>query len=332
MAFVYVSNAVSGGITVFNIAGDGELSLQSACQLSGSLAPMAVSLGKKMLYVAQRGDLNAIVSLAIHSLTGELTQLAVTPLSAKMSYLARDHSGAFLLAASYHSHHISVLSLGADGLPYGKECIYETPQHPHSVLMSPDNSHALVACLGADVLLVYDFDANTGLLTPRPSSTWAARAGSGPRHMRFSACGCFVYLLNELDATLDVLAWHAETAQLQHLQTVPTLPPGFDAKPWAADIHLTPDGRCLISSDRSSSTLAVFHVDTDTGLLTLAGHTSTETQPRGFAIHENGQHVLVAGQQSHHVSCYRLDTSSGTLDFQQRVPTGQDPNWIEIVV
>jgi 6-phosphogluconolactonase len=170
------------------------------------------------------------------------------------------------------------------------------------------------------------------LLTPRPSSPWTARAGSGPRHMRFSTCGRFVYLLNELDATLDVVVWHAETAQLQHLQTMSTLPPGFDAKPWAADIHLTPDGRCLISSERSSSTLAVFHVDTDTGLLTLAGHTSTEAQPRGFAIHDNGQHVLVAGQQSHHVSCYRLDTSSGTLVFQQRVPTGKEPNWIEIVV
>ncbi len=332
MAFVYVSNAVSGDIIMLHMAGNGELSLQSPCQLAGSLAPMAISPGKKMLYVAQRGDLNAIVSLAIHSLTGELTQLAVTPLSAKMSYLARDHSGAYLLAASYHSHHISVLSLGVDGLPFGKEHLYETPKHPHSVLMSPDNSHALIACLGADVILVYGFDAATGLLTPRPSSLWTARAGSGPRHMRFSTCGRFVYLLNELDATLDVLVWHAETAQLQHLQTMSTLPPGFDAKPWAADIHLTPDGRCLISSERSSSSLAVFHVDTDTGLLTLAGHTSTEAQPRGFAIHDNGQHVLVAGQQSHHVSCYRLDTSSGTLVFQQRVPTGKEPNWIEIVV
>jgi 6-phosphogluconolactonase len=116
------------------------------------------------------------------------------------------------------------------------------------------------------------------------------------------------------------------------LQTLSTLPPDFDAKPWAADIHLTPDGRCLISSERSSSTLAVFHVDTDTGLLTLAGHTSTETQPRGFAIHDNGLHVLVAGQQSHHVSCYRLDTSNGALVFQQRMQTGKEPNWIEIVV
>mgnify|MGYP000427188374 CR=1 FL=1 len=136
MAFVYVSNAVSGDIIMLHMAGNGELSLQSPCQLAGSLAPMAISPGKKMLYVAQRGDLNAIVSLAIHSLTGELTQLAVTPLSAKMSYLARDHSGAYLLAASYHSHHISVLSLGVDGLPFGKEHLYETPKHPHSVLMS----------------------------------------------------------------------------------------------------------------------------------------------------------------------------------------------------
>ena len=57
MAFVYVSNAVSGDISVLHMAGNGELSLQSPCQLAGSLAPMAISPGKKMLYVAQRGDL-----------------------------------------------------------------------------------------------------------------------------------------------------------------------------------------------------------------------------------------------------------------------------------
>lgn len=331
MPFVYVSNAVSGDISVFRMAQDGELSLQSPCQLAGSLAPMALSRDKKILHVAQRGEINAIISLAIEPLSGELTQLAATPLSAKMSYLARDHSGAYLLAASYHSHHISVLAGGVDALPAGNEHIYATPQHPHSVLMSPDNAHALVACLGADVLLVYGVDASTGLLSPGKFPSWQARKGSGPRHMRFAPSGRFVYLLNELDATLDVLAWDADHARLAHLQTVPTLPPGFGGRPWAADLHLTPDGRFLISSERSSSMLAVFHVDTSSGLVEAAGHTPTEAQPRGFAIHGKGQHVLVAGQQSHHVSCYRFDPLNGTLTFQQRLPAGKEPNWIEIV-
>ena len=49
------------------------------------------------------------------------------------------------------------------------------------------------------------------------------------------------------------------------------LPDGFNGKPWAADIQLTPDGAYLYASERTSSTLAGFKVDGATGKLTPVG-------------------------------------------------------------
>jgi hypothetical protein len=63
-----------------------------------------------------------------------------------------------------------------------------------------------------------------------------------------------------------------------------TTPDDFQGKPWAADVHVTPDGRLLDASERTSSTLAAFRINGDDGQLTLIGNYTTETQPRGFNI------------------------------------------------
>lgn len=77
-----------------------------------------------------------------------------------------------------------------------------------------------------------------------------------------------MYLLNEIDATLDVLPYNARSRKLKPpAQTVSTRPPGSQAKSWAAGLHLTPDGKYLYASERTTSTLAAFRIDPKTGKL-----------------------------------------------------------------
>jgi 6-phosphogluconolactonase len=208
--------------------------------------------------------------------------------------------------------------------------VLRTGLNAHAILPSPCKRYVLATALGGGELMVLRFNAESGQLTP--AASWAARAGAGPRHFRFDPQGHRVYLLNELDGTLDVLAWDADQARLSKLQTVDILPPGFAGKPWAADLHLTPNGRHLYTSERTSSTLAHFTVDARTGRLDVQGHTSVETQPRGFSIDPTGRHLLVVGQLSHHLSRWTIDQETGQLELQQRIPVGQGPNWVEILV
>jgi 6-phosphogluconolactonase len=59
-----------------------------------------------------------------------------------------------------------------------------------------------------------------------------------------------------------VFPYDAATGLLnQEIQTASSLPKGFSGKLWAADIHVTPDGRFLYASERTSITLAAFRVD-----------------------------------------------------------------------
>ena len=154
---------------------------------------------------------------------------------------------------------------------------------------------------------------------------------ASPRHFAFHPAAPFVYLLNEIDARIDVLSFDAERGLLGAVQGIDTLPPAFSGEPWAADIHITPDGRFLYTSERRSSTLAAFAVDASSGRLALVGHVPTETQPRGFAIDPSGRWLLAVGQVSNRLSRYAIDPASGHLAKQEECAVGRNPNWVEIV-
>jgi 6-phosphogluconolactonase len=113
----------------------------------------------------------------------------------------------------------------------------------------------------------------------------------------------------------------------------PNAPPprNTDNDIWAADIHLRPDGKFLYISERTSSTLATFSVNGDTGKLTYLGSAPTEKQPRGFAIEPKGRFLIASGEKSPTISVYAIDPASGALRLLQKYPTGKGANWVEIV-
>ncbi len=108
-------------------------------------------------------------------------------------------------------------------------------------------------------------------------------------------------------------------------------PADFQGKPSAADLHITPDGKFLYGSERTSSTLAGFKVDPANGTLSPIGSVATETQPRGFNIDPSEGYLLAVGQLSHGMSSYRIDPESGTLTKLREYPMGKNPNWIEFI-
>ncbi len=74
---------------------------------------------------------------------------------------------------------------------------------------------------------------------------------------------------------------HLENAAIATVtQTLDIMPADFDGTRWAADIHITPNGRFLYTSDRTASILTIFSVSDDGGTLSVVGYHPTEAQPR----------------------------------------------------
>ena len=336
-SFVYVGNVDSQDISVFQLKPDGDLialetvAVPGPAKPGGSL-PLVVSPDKRQLYAGLRNEPYTAVAFQIDATTGRLTLIGPGPLADSMAYLAIDRSGRFLLGASYGGHKVAVHPIGPNGVISAAQQVVATEPNAHAVIFDPTERYVLHTSLGGDVVHQQKFDAATGTLSPNEPPTVSVKAKGGPRHLVFSPGKKFVYLLNELDAAIYVFPWDAATGTLQkETQVASALPKGFEGKPWAADIHLTPDGKFLYASERTSSTLAAFAVDAASGALTPIDSYATEKQPRGFAINSSGRTLLSVGQLSHSMTSYAIDQASGKLTAMKQYPTGKNPNWVEIV-
>ena len=332
MIFVYVSNADSRDISVLSLdAASGALTPVETVPVGGAVMPMAVSPDKRVLYAALRSQPYRVVSLSIDPRSGRLAKLGESALADSMANIDIDRSGRWLFAASYGGHKITVNSIEKDGQVGAVQQLIATKPNAHAIHADASNRFVLATSLGGDNLSAWRFDAATGTLSPNEPALVSTGTKSGPRHFVWDASQRRLYLLCELDASVCVFDFDAARGSLREVQRTSALPPGFAGKPWAADLHLAPDGRHLYASERTSSTITVYAVDAASGQLTTLSQAPTEKTPRGFAIEPSGRYLIAAGQDSHAIAIYAIDPTSGALAALHRYAVGKNPNWIEIV-
>ncbi|WP_322032770.1 lactonase family protein [Paraburkholderia sp. J76] len=349
--FVYVANSKDGDIGVFHLdARNGALTPQARVAAQDNVMPMALSPDRRRLYAATRGADKRINDYAIDAQTGNLAPNVQTPIESSLAYLCAEPLGRFLLGASYGEHRVSLY--GAGDLESGKGAplqVVSDVKHAHAVIVSADGRFAYASSLGSDHVFAFALEDEGRLVE---IGTVDLGAGFGPRHLRFSPGGDVLYVLSEFRATVAAFARDAATGKLAPLHVSPRaaalahLNDGF-ARPsptdpvqpdpavlakniWAADIHVSPDGRFVYVSERTTSQILALRVAQD-GALEYAGATATETQPRGFRIDPTGRFLVACGEKSQHVSVYSVDANSGALTPLSRSEGGNGANWVEIV-
>jgi 6-phosphogluconolactonase len=330
---VYISNADSREIYVMELNDkDGSLVEIEKTPVSGTVMPLAISPDRKFLYATHRSEPYSVSSFAVNLQNGKLTFLKTAPLADNMAYLSIDRGGRYLLAASYAGHKISVNALSPSGEVDPKPlAVITTGKNAHAIATDLSNQYLFVTNLGDDQILQYRFNAATGAITPNEPPAVKSKKGAGPRHFVFHPNRRFVFCLNELDGTVDSYRLN-ETGVLTPIDSISMTPAELAGKPAAADLHLTPDGRFLYASERTSNTLAAFRVNPESGKLTLIGNYPTETGPRGFNIDSKGKYLLAAGQKSNGLSVYEIDPDAGKLRKLSHLDLGKNPNWIEFLV
>jgi len=331
---VYVSNSDSQDIYVMELKqADGSVALVDKVATGGTVMPLAISPNHRFLYASLRSQPYSVSSFAIDGRSGKLNLMSTVPLADNMANLATDKTGRFLLAASYTGNKISINPIAANGsVEATPVAVIPTREKAHAIATDPANTHLFASNLGGDIILQYRFDAASGQVTPNTPPYVETSKGAGPRHFVFDRRARFVYSTNELDGTLNTYRYDAVTGTMTLQSTVSLLPKGFKGDALApADLHLTPDGRFLYASERTSSTLTGFAVDPESGALTLIASFPTETQPRGFNIDPSGRYLLAVGQKSNRMSSYAIDQKSGALQFLHQYDMGKNPNWVEII-
>src|SRR5215831_1007320 len=354
--FVYVSNAQDSNIDGYVLdTTNGTLTPIGKTEAAKLVMPMTVSPNKKYLYAVIRSQPVRILSYAIDPATGALTQKASAPLPDSMPYVSTDRTGRFLFTASYGGDKLAVSPIGENGLVEVEAIqVIPTGRNAHSILSDRSNKFVYAATVGANQMLQFTFDSTTGKLTPNEPPAVSPDAGHGPRHMVFSPDNKNLYVLNELSGHVTQYAIDAAKGTLTLVDSVssvpaeaglawgvPPAPVGAspaaaapkDEKPkvWAADIQITPNGKFLYSTERTTNKIALFTVAAETGKITYVANYATEAQPRGIKIDPSGQYLIASGEKSDRVSVYKIDQATGKLGEPNRYPVGNGANWVEIV-
>jgi 6-phosphogluconolactonase len=350
--FVYVSNAEDGDIGMYTLQADGSLKPGERFKAEKIVMPMTVSADKRFLVAAVRSKPFSAYTYSIDRSSGALKLVGTGPLAESFPYIHLDRTGRYLLGASYGGNLVSVNPVGGDGRVGEPLQTIPTARNAHAIRTDNTNRFVYVPHLGTDQIFQFVFDAKSGRLTANTPPVVQLKAGTGPRHLITSPDNRFVYLLNELTATVTTLALDTKTGALTEVSSASALPadtklgpgaprgavgvPGApprntDNDIWAADLHVTPNGRFLYASERTSSSIGAFSVDASTGKLTYLSSTPTEKQPRGFRIDPTGRFMVVSGEKSDTISSYAIDGTTGALKPIGKYPTGKGSNWVEIV-
>ena len=357
--FVYVSNAQDGNIDAYIMdTSTGTLTPIGKAEAAKLVMPMTVSPSKKYLYAVIRSQPTRVLTYAIDPATGALTQKASAPLPDSMPYVSTDHTGRYLFTASYGGDKIAVSPIGENGLAEAEATqVIATGRNAHAILPDRSNKFVYATTLGANQVLQFVFDSKTGKLTANEPAAVSPEAGHGPRHMAFSPDNKNLYVLNELSGHVTQYAVDTGKGTLSLVESIssvpaeaglvwgaPQAPAGAapapagaaapkDDKPkvWAADIQITPNGKFLYSTERTSNKIALFTVTAETGKLAYVTNFATEAQPRGIKIDPSGQYLVASGEKSDRLSVYKIDQSTGKLGEPSRYPVGNGANWVEIV-
>src|SRR6478609_1383828 len=326
--FVYVSNAQDGNIDAYNMdMSTGALTPVGKTEVAKLVMPMTVSPDKKYLYAVIRSQPTRVLTYAIDPASGALTQKASAPLPDSMPYVSTDQTGRFLFTASYGGDKLAVSPIGENGLVEAEAIqVIPTGRNAHSIMPDRSNKFVYAATLGANQVLQFTFDSKTGKLTANEPPAVSPEAGHGPRHMAVSPDNKNLYVLNELSGHVTQYAIDADRGTLAFVDSissvpvdaalawgVPQAPVGAtpapaaaapkDDKPkvWAADIQITPNGKFLYSTERTTNKIALFTVMAETGKLAYVANYSTEAQPRGIRIDPTGQYLIASGEKSDRV-------------------------------
>ncbi|MCY4147694.1 MAG: lactonase family protein [Chloroflexi bacterium] len=330
---VYIANSGAEPIGITVAALDDETGSLSVVQQVTEISEchyLNLHPNGRYLYATTMDGAIEVVAFAIEA-TGALRKLNSQPAAGTSPcYVCVDASGGNALLVNYvnagASGNVRVYPIGEDGLlrPHsemiehddacGPNAERQDASHPHMIVTTPDNYHAVVPDLGTDKVYLYALDSAAGRLAL--AQTLELPPGAGPRHVAFHPDSPRMYVINELDSTLATFAFdEADSWALLSIES--TLPPGHIQPPdrpnFCADVHVHPTGRFLYGSNRGHDSLVIFALDAD-GVPALVGHQSTLGQwPRAFMIDSSGEFLVVGNRHTDDAVVFAIDSQTGLL-------------------
>ena len=321
---------------------DLESGVLSTPELAAEIAsPGFVTLhpnGRVLYSVCQLADRQGgVAAFEISEDRRSLRALATQPIGdGGAAHLSVDTTGRILFTAQYGGGSAAAFPLDGQGkiLPRsalvehegtGPDTARQKGPHPHWTGVDPANRFLFVPDLGIDRVVIYRIVHDRARIERHGAGR--CPPGSGPRHMKFHPNGRIAYVLNELQLSVTVFDYDADSGTLTPKQTISTLPEEMrEVACSASEIRVHPSGRFVYAANRGHDSIAVFTVDPADGRLTFVEREAIRgSWPRNFALDPTGRWLMAAGGKSNTISVFRVDPRSGGLVYTGRTVNCPSP-------
>lgn len=256
-------------------------------------------------------------------------------------YLSTDYTDRFLFVAGYHDGKITVLSLDENGNFIGiTDEIYHKGMgsvadrnfrpHVNCVKMTRDNKYLLAADLGMDHVKVYTVDLNTGKL--KLVDIIHSEQYSGPRHIKVSKDGQFIYIVHELKNQVDVYRYEEKepgNPEFEKIQAISTLNNYHAGDSAASALNLSWDYNYLICSNAGDNSVIIYDIDKKTGMLEkILCLPISGSYPKDAMMFPDNKHLVSLNHENNTMTFFAVDLKAGTLAMNTKTLSILQPNCI----
>lgn len=327
LAGSYTLQKSDSGIYVLKMnSSTGELSLVNTSSYTENPSFLVIDSRRYLVFSVNENKSGEVSSFQLD--TSDMKLRFISKVSSEGSYpcyISIDPTGRYVFTANYGSGNVAAFPVNTDGRlgkatsvhqhsGTGPDSARQDGPHAHMIVPSPDGKYIYSTDLGTDEIYVYSFDVETGVLTPA-EFTVKTIEGAGPRHMAFHKSKSWVYVIGELNGTVEAFHYDASDGNLHRFQSIPTREEGDSRFAGCADIHIHPSGKYLYATNRGEiNSIVLYEIDQKTGLLHKKdSYPSGGKTPRNFAISPDGKFLLSANQNTNTIVIFKIDPQTGKL-------------------
>lgn len=301
----------------------GEFKIKSLVAKIENPSYLSLSKNGNYIYAAQENELGKIFAYQWNNKRDSLIQIDVKNSFGKHPcYVSVNKDNTVLSFANYSTGNVGFVELTKDGKfkskivmkqHEGKGVVKGRQDEPHAHCSIFKNNEVFYAVdLGLDQVIKYDVK-NTHTNTKKIAIK--SVEGDGFRHLVFHPNKEVAYIINEFTNSIIVSEIDGDTGLFNKIQQISTLPKENTKESFAADIHVSKDGKFLYASNRGHNSISVYSIE-DNGKLLLKSNTDVEGNwPRNFTLSKDGEFVLVANQFSNNITVFKRDSLTGKLKF-----------------
>lgn len=240
-------------------------------------------------------------------------------------YLSTDYTDSFLFVAGYHDGKLTVLRIHEDGsigeitdeiYHKGLGTIAERNFRPHinCARMTHDNKYLLVTDQGMDHVNVYRLDLQKGKV--KLEDVIRSEMESGPRFIKISKNGKFIYVVHEWKCCIDVYLYEDRDGDpcFEKIQTVENVKLTKGNTNASSALSFSADYNYLLTSNAGDNSVVVYNVEQETGLLTknfclpISGE-----YPKDAELFPNNKFLVSLNHESNEMTFFHVNLEQGTL-------------------